>query len=241
MILYRTEREVRTITRHHRGGSAKCGTVETTGRSRHCARLHPFSLASEKQNQKIATLGTPTGNKHTHPPPSAGLPQSPNQPLGRVSARLLLILILILIFRPLRQAEWRDSSGGQARSAVWRSQTHREEVQRSKPEAMRPDGSRSEGTPSPSERAERRGKPFFAYFFEAFVKKVSRRKGETASRHTRSNGYSHTPDQSMVGPKAAKITGPTAEAQATSPPPPTPSPQETKDKKPTRASPPSSC
>jgi hypothetical protein len=38
-------------------------------------------------------------------------------------------------------------------------------VQRSKPEAMRPDGSRSEGTPSPSERAARRSKRFFAYFF----------------------------------------------------------------------------
>ena len=83
-----------------------------------------------------------------------------------MSARLLLILILI--FRPLRQAEWRDSSGGQARSAVRRSRIHREEVQRSKPEAMPPDETRNEGTPSPSERAERWGKPFFAYFFEAF-------------------------------------------------------------------------
>jgi hypothetical protein len=33
-----------------------------------------------------------------------------------------------LIHPPLRQAEWRHSSGGQARSAVRRSRTHREEV-----------------------------------------------------------------------------------------------------------------
>ena len=55
---------------------------------------------------------------------------------------------------------------------------------------MPPDESRSEGTPSLSERAERWDKPFFAYFFEAFVKKVSRRKGETASGNPRRNGYS---------------------------------------------------
>ena len=53
-----------------------------------------------------------------------------------------------------------------------------------------PDRSRSEGTPSPSERAERRSKRFCAYFFEAFVKKVSRRKGETLSGRYRSSGYS---------------------------------------------------
>ena len=62
---------------------------------------------------------------------------------GRVSARRKL---LILPCRPLRQAEWRGSSGGGSAATVWRSQTHREEVQRSKPEAMRPDESRSEGT-----------------------------------------------------------------------------------------------
>jgi hypothetical protein len=36
---------------------------------------------------------------------------------------------LILICRPLRQAEWRCSSGGWARSAVRQSRTHREEVE----------------------------------------------------------------------------------------------------------------
>ncbi|VVM44668.1 hypothetical protein PS645_00434 [Pseudomonas fluorescens] len=54
---------------------------------------------------------------------------------------------------------------------------------------MSPDGCRSEGTPSPSEGPDARGEPFFAYFFLAFEKKVSRRKGETASRRYRRNGY----------------------------------------------------
>ena len=45
--------------------------------------------------------------------------------LGRALARLLLILI----YSPLREAEWRRSSGGWARSAVRRSRTHREEVE----------------------------------------------------------------------------------------------------------------
>jgi hypothetical protein len=79
---------------------------------------------------------------------------------------------------------------------------HREEVQRSKPEAMRPDRSRSEGTPSPSERAERRSKPFWVLFRR--LEKVPRRKGETASRSTRSNGYTLKKTESMVGPQAAK-------------------------------------
>jgi len=105
--------------------------------------------------------------------------------LDRVSARLLLILI----HRPRRQAEWRDLSGGGSAATVWRSQMHREEVLRSKPEAMRPDEFRSEGTPSFSERAERWGKRFLLTFLDV-CKKVSRRKGETASRSPRRNGYS---------------------------------------------------
>ena len=51
------------------------------------------------------------------------------------------------------------------------------------------DGYRSEGTPSLSEGPDARGERFFAYFFEAFVKKVSRRKGETLSGRYRRNGY----------------------------------------------------
>ncbi|VVM66492.1 hypothetical protein PS624_01575 [Pseudomonas fluorescens] len=49
--------------------------------------------------------------------------------IGRVSARLLLILI----HGRRRKAEWRDSSGGGSAATVRRSRTHREEVQRSKP------------------------------------------------------------------------------------------------------------
>jgi hypothetical protein len=45
---------------------------------------------------------------------------------GRALARLQL---LILIHPPPREAEWRCSSGGWARSAVRRSRTHREEVE----------------------------------------------------------------------------------------------------------------
>jgi len=37
---------------------------------------------------------------------------------------------------------------------------------------------RSEGTPQRSEGAECGAKPFFDYFFGAFAKKVTRRKGE---------------------------------------------------------------
>ena len=56
---------------------------------------------------------------------------------------------------------------------------------------MPPDGHRSEGTPSFSEVPYAWGEPFFAYFFLAFEKKVSRRKGETLSGRYRSNEYVH--------------------------------------------------
>ncbi|SDS95020.1 hypothetical protein SAMN05216579_2066 [Pseudomonas granadensis] len=49
--------------------------------------------------------------------------------IGRVSARLLLILI----HRRRRKAERRDRSGRGSAATVWRSQTQRKEVQRSKP------------------------------------------------------------------------------------------------------------
>ena len=54
------------------------------------------------------------------------------------------------------------------------------------------DRSRNEGTPSPSERAVRRGKAFglpFRWAGTPAFEKVSRCKSETASRSTRSNGY----------------------------------------------------
>ncbi len=59
---------------------------------------------------------------------------------------------------------------------------------------MPPDGYRSEGTPSLGEGPDARGERFFGYFFtgpalRALVKKVTRRKGETASRRYRKNGY----------------------------------------------------
>jgi hypothetical protein len=62
-------------------------------------------------------------NKNRSTPPAL------HHSTGRAVARLqLLILIWLLIYPPLRQAEWRRLSGGQARSAVRRSRTHREEV-----------------------------------------------------------------------------------------------------------------
>jgi hypothetical protein len=56
---------------------------------------------------------------------------------------------------------------------------------------MPPDEYRNEGTPSLSEGPDAGGEPFFAYFFLAFEKKVSRRKGETLSGRYRRNGYAH--------------------------------------------------
>ncbi|MET0845100.1 MAG: hypothetical protein ABWY46_02795, partial [Pseudomonas sp.] len=56
------------------------------------------------------------------------------------------------------------------------------------PEAMRPDECRSEGTPSLSEGLDVGAKPFGSFL--AF-EKGTRRKGETASRRYRRNGYVH--------------------------------------------------
>ena len=79
-------------------------------------------------------------------------------------------------------------------------------MQRSKPEALRPDQSRSEGTPSPSEWAERRSKPFGLPFRR--LEKVTRRKGETLSSRYQKNGYVHKKTKNLVGPKAAKTKAP---------------------------------
>ncbi|KAA5844655.1 hypothetical protein F2A38_03285 [Pseudomonas chlororaphis] len=58
----------------------------------------------------------------------------------------LWLWLLILIYPPHREAEWRRSSGGwraapldAVEDIVWRSK-------RSRPESMPPDGRRSEGT-----------------------------------------------------------------------------------------------
>jgi hypothetical protein len=56
---------------------------------------------------------------------------------------------------------------------------------------LRPDRSRNEGTPSPSERAVRRGKAFLVTFRR--LEKVTRRKGGTLSSLHRSNGYAPNP------------------------------------------------
>jgi hypothetical protein len=69
---------------------------------------------------------------------------------------------------------------------------------------MPPDECRSEGTPSPSEGPYVRGERFLLTFFGA-CKKVSRRKGETLSRHYRSNGYAPKTTHNLVGPEAAKV------------------------------------
>ncbi|RON58538.1 hypothetical protein BK665_00990 [Pseudomonas frederiksbergensis] len=82
--------------------------------------------------------------------------------LGRALARLLLILILLC--PPLREAEWRCSSGG-GRAAPCGEAAHIERrSKRSRPEAMPPDGHRSEGTPSLSEGPDA-GASLFGYFF----------------------------------------------------------------------------
>ena len=102
--------------------------------------------------------------------------------LGRALARLLLILIC----PPLREAEWRRSSGG-GRVAPCGEAAHIERrSKRSRPEAMPPDECRSEGTPSLGEGPDAGAKPFA--YFSAFGK-VSRCKSETASSRYRSNGY----------------------------------------------------
>jgi hypothetical protein len=67
---------------------------------------------------------------------------------------------------------------------------------------MPPDEYRSEGTPSLSEGPYVRGETFGS--FGAFAK-GTRRKGETASRRYRRNGYVLNQPMTLVGPKAAKV------------------------------------
>jgi len=99
---------------------------------------------------------------------------------------------LILIHPPPRQAERRCSSGdGRVApfDAVELIACRSSEADR---RAMPPEECRSEGTPSLSEGPDVRGERFLGYFFKALVKKVSRRKGETASRRHSKNGYVHS-------------------------------------------------
>jgi hypothetical protein len=87
---------------------------------------------------------------------------------GRALARLQL---LILIHPPLREAEWRYSSGDW-RAAPFDAVEHIAcRCSEANRRAMPPDECRSEGTPSLSEGPDARGEPFFAYFFWRLKKK----------------------------------------------------------------------
>jgi hypothetical protein len=80
---------------------------------------------------------------------------------GRALARLQL---LILIHPPLREAEWRCSSGGR-RAAPFDEVEHIERrLKRSQPEAMPPDECRNEGTPSLSEGPDAGARPFGSFW-----------------------------------------------------------------------------
>jgi hypothetical protein len=108
------------------------------------------------QDQKIAASlhsTAPTGGRCT--------PEAPNHSTGRAVARLQL---LILIHPPLREAEWRRSSGGR-RVAPFDEVEHIERrSKRSRPEAMPPDECRNEGTPSPSEGPDAGARPFGSFW-----------------------------------------------------------------------------
>ena len=86
----------------------------------------------QKQNQHLKPQPQPQPDQkiaasfHSTAPTGDGCTPALHHSTGRALARLQP---LILIHPPLREAEWRCSSGGQARSAVRRSRTHREEVE----------------------------------------------------------------------------------------------------------------
>jgi hypothetical protein len=93
-------------------------------------------------------------NKNRSTPPAL------HHSTGRAVARLQL-----LIYPPLRQAEWRRSSGGR-RVAPFDEVEHIERrSSRSRPEAMPPDECRNEGTPSPSEGPDVGASVFLLTFF----------------------------------------------------------------------------
>ncbi|VVP10100.1 hypothetical protein PS870_03261 [Pseudomonas fluorescens] len=99
-----------------------------------CKRLVGWQAAFAGKPRSYSGMGVPARDWSAGRPPSrASLAPTRvrctrcafHHSLGRALARLLLILIC----PPLREAEWRRSSGGWARSAVRRSRTHREEVE----------------------------------------------------------------------------------------------------------------
>jgi hypothetical protein len=178
---------VSTALTECRGASARTGKA-----------VRPPSLTNQRpqgteySRKKWRVSGRPLSRAGSLPQDEPTKPTKNTKPSVSSPCKLLMLL---LIHPPLRKAEWRHSSGEWARSAVRRSRTHRKEVQRSKPEAMSPDGCRSEGTPSQGEGPDAWGEPFWLLLCR--LTKGTRRKGETISRHYRSNGYVHPQNQSQ--------------------------------------------
>ena len=116
-------------------------------------------------------------------------PPAPHHSSGRALARLQL---LILIHPPLREAEWRCSSG-EWRAAPFDAVEHAAcRSKRSRPEGSVPGWIPQRRNAEPKRGAGRRGEPFWVLFAGPALrrlKKVTRRKGETVSRRYRSNGY----------------------------------------------------
>jgi hypothetical protein len=108
----------------------------------------PGAIAAMRRPDKPA----PTINR--------GTPPAPHHSTGRAVARLQL-----LIYPPLRQAEWRRSSGGGRVAPCGEAALIERRSSRSRPEAMPPDECRNEGTPSLSEGPDVGASLFFAYFF----------------------------------------------------------------------------
>jgi hypothetical protein len=129
----------------------------------------------------IASRLAPTMDRRT--------PCAPHHSTGRALARLQLV---ILIHPPLREAEWRCSSGGRREAPCGEAAHIERRSKRSRPEAMPPDEYRSEGTPSLSEGPDA-GAKTFGYFLS--FEKVTRRKGETLSGRYRRNGYALSQQQ----------------------------------------------
>ncbi len=145
-----------------------------------CQPTEMLNVQPHSRASRIAAPPLPQKSKSR-----AAYTHAPHHSSGRALARLQL---LILIHPPPRQAEWRRSSGGGRAApfdAVELIACRSREADR---RAMPPDECRSEGTPSPGEGPYVRGERFLLPFLGA-CKKGSRRKGETASRRYRRNGY----------------------------------------------------
>jgi hypothetical protein len=123
--------------------------------------LHSHAERRERSNggwKKLVGWQASSHNKNLGTPPAF------HHSTGRALARLQL-LIWLLIYPPLRQAEWRRSSGGRRVAPCGEAAHIERRSSRSRPEAMPPDECRNEGTPSPSEGPDVGASLFFAYFF----------------------------------------------------------------------------